>query len=105
MTTETVEATAHGAPISHAGVSLPDGARLRHWRGLDADLPAMWALADAARVADGELERQSYEAMATYYRHLERSDPARDLAIVEIDGGVAAYARVMWNDSNDGDRW
>jgi GNAT superfamily N-acetyltransferase len=105
MTTDTIAATAHPAPISVAGVSLPAGARLRRWSGLEADLPGMWAVADAARVADGELERQSYDAMATYYRHLERSDPARDLVIAELDGRMAAYARVMWNDSNDGERW
>ena len=91
--------------IDLAGIPLPAGARLRHWRGLDADLPAMWALADAARVADGELDRQSYDGMATYYRHLERSDPSRDLVIAEVDGRVTGYARVMWNDSNDGERW
>jgi ribosomal protein S18 acetylase RimI-like enzyme len=105
MTTETIEIASATAPIDLTGIDLPDGAFLRRWRGLDADLPAMWALADAARVADGELERQSYDAMATYYRHLERSDPSRDLVIAELDGRVAAYARVMWNDSNDGARW
>jgi mycothiol synthase len=96
-----------------AGVGDPDlenlpavgGVRLRRWRGLEADLPAMWAVNDAARVADGELERTTLEGMATYYRHLERSDPRRDLVLAELDGRVVGYARVEWNDSNDGERW
>ena len=65
----------------------------------------MWAGSDAARVADGEVERQTYDTMAGYYRHLERSDLARDLVIAELDDRVVGYARVEWNDSNDGERW
>jgi ribosomal protein S18 acetylase RimI-like enzyme len=98
-----------GVPPSPAidltGVPLPDGLRLRRWRGLEADLPAMWAIADAARVADGEVERATYEGMATYYRHLERCDLARDLVIAELDGAFAGFGRVEWHDSNDGERW
>ena len=101
--TANVAADAEG--IDASGIGLPEGVSLRRWHGLDADLPAMWALADAAKVADGEVDRQSYDGMATYYRHLERSDPARDLVLAEIEGRVVAYARVMWNDSNDGERW
>ncbi len=81
------------------------GVRLRRWRGLEADLPAMWEVSDAARVADGEVERTTLEAMTTYYRHQERSDPERDLVLAELDGRVVGYARVEWNDSNDGERW
>ena len=86
---------------------LPDvpGVRLRRWRGLEAELPAMWAVSDAARAADGELERTTLAGMTAYYRHLERHDPSRDLVIAEVDGRVVAYARVEWNDSNDGERW
>jgi ribosomal protein S18 acetylase RimI-like enzyme len=105
MRTETTETAAATAPLDLTGIALPDGVVLRRWRGLNADLPAMWAVSDAARVADGEVDRQSYEGMATYYRHLERSEPSRDLVIAELDGRVAGYARVMWNDSNDGERW
>ncbi|HET7472448.1 MAG TPA: GNAT family N-acetyltransferase [Candidatus Limnocylindrales bacterium] len=91
--------------IDLRGVELPDGVRLRRWRGLDADLPAMWAVADAARVADGEVERTTYDGLATYYRHLERSDLDRDLVIAELHGEFAGFARVEWHDSNDGERW
>jgi mycothiol synthase len=94
-----------GAPIDLAGIRVPAGVRLRRWRGLEADLPAMWAASDAARVADGELDRSSYEGTAAYYRHFERCDLDRDLVLAEADGQVVGYARVEWNDSNDGERW
>src|SRR5215210_5458101 len=94
-----------GAEAALASSRLPAGLVLRPWRGLDGDLPAMWAVSDAARLADGEVERQTYDVMAGYYRHLERSDLSRDLVIAELDGGVVGYARVEWNDSNDGERW
>jgi mycothiol synthase len=88
-----------------AGLPQVGGVRLRHWRGLDADLPGMFAVSDAARIADGEHERSTLESTATYYRHLERCDLDRDLLIAEHDGRIVAYARVEWNDSNDGERW
>ena len=88
-----------------AALPVPDGVRLRRWRGFEVDLPAMWAVSDAARFADGEHARSTLEATAVYYRHLERSDLERDLVVAEIDDRVVAYARVEWNDSNDGERW
>ncbi len=90
-----------------AGLGPVAGVRFRRWRGFDADLPLMWAASDIARVADGEVSRNSLEGMAGYYRHLERYDPAVDLVIAETDpdGAFAGYVRVEWNDSNDGERW
>lgn len=113
MTTTTLPTTSDRATTSApaavdlTGLAAVPGFRLRRWRGLDADMPLMWAAADAARVADGEHERNSFEAMTTYYRHLERYDPATDLVIAETeaDGTFAGYVRVEWNDSNDGERW
>ena len=85
---------------------LPPGpARLRLCTDLPAILPDLWAAQDAGRVVDGEIERHSFEGFANYYRHLERCDPARDLVVAEMDGRLVAYARVEWNDSNDGERW
>ena len=102
VTTMRIDATSSEAL---AALPIPSGVRIRRWRGLDADLPSMWAVADAARVADGEHDRSSLAATAVYYRHLERSDLERDLVVAEIDGRLVAYARVEWNDSNDGERW
>ncbi|MBA2720849.1 MAG: GNAT family N-acetyltransferase [Chloroflexi bacterium] len=80
-------------------------ARLRLCRDLEAEIPTLWAVQDAARVADSEIDRNSLAGFATYYRHLERCDPTRDLVVAEVDGTVVGYARVEWNDSNDGERW
>lgn len=103
----TMTGTEAAVAIDLAGLPAVPGFRLRRWRGSDADLPLMWAAADVARVADGEHERTTLEGMATYYRHLERYDPALDLVILETvsDGRFAGYSRVEWNDSNDGERW
>lgn len=79
--------------------------RLRPTPDLEAEIPALWAVQDAARVADGEVERSSLQGFTTYYRHLEHCDTARDLIVAEVDGQVVAYARVEWQDSNDGERW
>ena len=78
---------------------------LRPTPDLEAEMPALWAVQDAARVADGEVERSSLQGFTTYYRHLEHCDTARDLIVAEVDGRVVAYARVEWQDSNDGERW
>jgi GNAT superfamily N-acetyltransferase len=97
-------------PEGVAGVELPaavDGVTFRLGTDLDAHLPGLWAAQDAARVADGELERSSLEGMSAYYRHLERFDPGRDLllAVAGDERRIVGYTRVEWNDSNDGERW
>ena len=56
-------------------------------------------------MADGEVDRNSFQGFANYYRHLERCDPERDLLIAEAEGRIVGYSRVEWNDSNDGERW
>lgn len=92
------------------GAAVPaalDGMSFRLSTDLEADLPGLWAAQDAARVADGEVERSSLEGMSAYYRHLERFDRQRDLllALADNDGRLVGYTRVEWNDSNDGERW
>lgn len=80
------------------------GLRFRHYRGVDADVPAMHAVAEAVRIADGEVEPSSLEGMKAWYRHLERCDPATDIAVVEVEGRVVGYVRVEWADTNEGER-
>jgi mycothiol synthase len=81
------------------------GARLRPFRGIAEDIPGMWAANVAARTADGELEPVTLAGMQAQYAHLERSDPATDLKIVEVDGEIAGYVRVEWSDMDDNERW
>jgi mycothiol synthase len=108
MTTTLTDRSSTGTSVDPDLEAIPrvPGFRFRRWRGLEADLPLMWAAADAARVADGEYDRGTFEGTLAYYRHLERYEPATDLVLVEADDGrLAGYARVEWNDSNDGERW
>ena len=74
------------------------GVRFRHFRGIDADIPGMAAANQAARLADGEAEPIDVDEMRSTYEHLERSDPSRDICIIELDGVIAGYARVDWDD-------
>ena len=76
----------------------------RHFRGIDADIPGMAAANQAARLADGEAQPIDVDEMRSTYEHLERSDPARDICIVELDGVIAGYARVDWDDLVGGTR-
>jgi GNAT superfamily N-acetyltransferase len=72
--------------------------RFRLFRGIDADIPGMTAANQAARLADNEAEPIDIDGMRSTYEHLERSDPARDICVIELDGVIAGYARVDWDD-------
>ena len=98
MTTPTVDSLARFAP------PLP-GVRFRGFRGLDADLPGMFEAARLARLADGEIEPLDLAGMRATYAHLTRSDPARDILVVEVGDEIVGYARVQWGDANDGSRY
>jgi len=72
---------------------------------VEAELAAMWAVADAARRADGELERNTVDGFRAYYRNLEHCDLSTDLVLARHADRVVGYARVEWSDTNDGERW
>jgi GNAT superfamily N-acetyltransferase len=104
MTSGTIQG-ATGNRAAATAIEPLDGVAFRLSTDLERDLEGMWRVQDAAKVADGEIERTSLASMAAYYRHIERFDPARDLLVAEADGRIVAYSRVEWNDSNDGERW
>ena len=79
--------------------------RLERSCDLEAELPEMWRVGDAARAADGELERNTLERFSAYYRHLEHCDPATDIVLAWRGSELVGYARVEWNDTTDGERW
>lgn len=106
----TSEVSTQPRSIEHADgtIVLPDapfiaGLRFRHWRG-EADLAALVDLANAARRADEDPEVSTVEGMRHDYANLTNSDPAKDVIVAEVDGTAVAYARVEWQDQNDGDR-
>ena len=78
---------------------------LDHSVDLDAELPELWRVSDAARRDAGEIDRSTLEGMSAYYRNLDHCDPSTDLVIARRGTEVIGYARIEWSDSTDGERW
>jgi mycothiol synthase len=85
--------------------SLPPvpGLVLRHLRA-PGDYPAMNALANAIREAEGTDFSTTDEQFAQFYEHLPGSDPAHDVAVAEIDGRIVGYGRTAWHEEPGGPR-
>ena len=79
--------------------------RLERSRDLEAELPAMWRVSDAARRADGELDRNTLESFSAWSRHMDHCDPATDIVLAWRGAELVGYARVEWRDTTDGERW
>lgn len=58
----------------------------------------------AAREAYGIEETVTVEGMTVQYAHLTNSDIERDLLVIELDGRIVGYTRVLWADQRDGVR-
>ena len=87
------------------GSTVAPEVRIELSADLEAELRGLHAVADAARAADGEIERNSFEGFRAYYRNLEHCTPSTDLAIARQGDEIVAYARVSWSDTTDGERW
>jgi len=79
------------------------GLDFRRFRG-DVDIAEMVRVANACHDADGVDEVVTVEGMATDYADLTNSDPYQDALLAEVDGRLLAYARVEWEDENNGGR-
>ncbi len=79
------------------------GLSFRGFRG-EADYPAMAAVINGSKEADGLDRTHSVEDIARSYRHLVNSDPWRDMLFVEVDGEVVGYCRVSWIREAEGTR-
>ena len=86
-------------------VELPPvaGLAIRRLRA-PADYPAMNAVANRCRMADGITFATSDEDFAEFYSHLSNCDPARDLFVVTVDDVVVGYARTAWSQEIAGER-
>src|SRR3990170_2356720 len=86
-------------------VELPAvaGLAIRRLRA-PADYPAMNAVANRCRMADGITFATSDEDFAEFYSHLSNCDPARDLFVVTVDDVVVGYARTEWSQEIAGER-
>ena len=84
-------------------LDLPEPYEARPYRGAN-DHAAMVAILIAAREHAGDAERPTVEQFDASYAHLTGCDPARDIAIVEVDGEPVAYSRASYSDTTDGRR-
>jgi len=78
-------------------LSLPTlaGFTARTYQG-EADLPAMLAVLQADKEANGREDVTTLAQMVNFYRHLTNCDPTRDMLLVEGPAGLVAYGRVTW---------
>jgi mycothiol synthase len=83
------------------GRTLPDGVVIRHVRR-PADYAEMNRIANAARAAMGEDFTTSVAQMTSYYEAAGRFVTDRDVAVVEQDGQILAYARTGLNEEVGG---
>jgi mycothiol synthase len=96
---------APAATIEHFDTAAPlppvPGLLLRHLRPPD-DYPPMNAIANAVRQAEKTDFYTTDEQFQQFYETLPGSDPARDVAVAEIDGRIVGYGRAAWHAEVDG---
>jgi mycothiol synthase len=79
------------------------GLTFRRFRG-EVDYPAMLAIIEGSKEADGLEETESLEDIGRNYQYLTNCDPFQDMLFAEVDGQVISYGRVWWNPVVGGDR-
>jgi|SRR5690554_896319 ribosomal protein S18 acetylase RimI-like enzyme len=86
-------------------VDAPDipGLTFRHFRG-EVDYPAMVAVIQGSKDADGIERVDTVEEIARYYAHLQNCDPYRDMIFAEMNGKVIGYGRVWWAQEANGEK-
>lgn len=84
---------------------FPDipGLNVRFYRG-ELDHRHIQQVFNACKVVDGVEHTLTLENIDNHFKHLERSDPFKDMIFVELDGEPIAYARVGWYPEESGDR-
>jgi mycothiol synthase len=114
MSAKLDERVAHWAMDKHSNsntgqrILLPGappipGLMFRGFRG-EADYPAMTAVIDGSKAADGSERTETVEDVARNYRHLFNCDPYQDMLFAEVDGEVVGYGRVWWQQELSGAR-
>jgi mycothiol synthase len=85
--------------------SVPDipGLAFRGFHG-EADYPAMVAILEGSKEADGVEQSDTVQDIARNYRYLTNCDPYQDMLFAQIDGEVAGYSRVWWEQEQKGTR-
>ena len=86
--------------IELAGAPAIPGLRVRRWRDV-ADYASMAAVAAAAYDADAVPFMPTADNLQVQIEGEDGIDPAKDLALVEVDGALVAYGEV-WGVTRDG---
>lgn len=82
----------------------PAGLVIRPFAG-EPDLAPAARIENASWAADAVRARTSIEELRAWWRHpSEQFDPARDVALAELDGRVVAVSECTWSDTSDGVR-
>ena len=89
--------------ISVPGAPRIPGLTFRGFRG-EADYPAMSAVINGSKDADGAEWTLSADDVARNYRHLTDLDPERDMLFAELEGQVVGYSRVYCSQEDAGTR-
>ena len=92
----------NGAEILIPNAPDISGLRFRGFRG-EMDYPIMVEILTAVNLADRGNNSVSIEEIAVQYKHLQRSDPDKDMVFVEIDGKAVGYGRSQWDQESEGD--
>lgn len=79
------------------------GVVFRRFRG-ESDFPAMAAVIQRCREADGIEELTTVEDLRRRFDHLVNCDPQRDMVMVEAYGELVGYLRVRWLTQQNGAR-
>jgi mycothiol synthase len=75
--------------------------RLRPYAG-ESDIPALTRIANDAMAADEVADRLTVAQLRIELRPDEKSNPATDLIVAEVDGATVGFVKVEWIDTNDG---
>jgi GNAT superfamily N-acetyltransferase len=93
------------SPVADAVIltDAPDvpGLAFRRFRG-ESDYPALTAVGNATREADGNEWVVTAEDVARMYAHLVNSDLSRDMLIAEIAGEMVGFVRGEWSQEENG---
>jgi len=95
--------TATASFATTRGLPAIAGFALRHLRMPD-DIAPMNEIANAVRRSQGDDFYTTAEQMRQFYEDPPGSDPARDVAVAEIDGQIVGYGRAAWHQESDGPR-
>jgi mycothiol synthase len=90
--------------VDVAGAPDLPGLTFRRFRG-ERDYPAMVAVMEGSKEADGLERTDTVEGVARFYNNLVNCDPYHDMLFAEVDSKVVGYSRFSWSVGPEGQRY